>query len=79
LKVFHSLIHFFFVSQKSALKAGASCTSALAHTMNFASGGENVAYSVIGDFCGKKAFKVRLRNDTNEPPHKGRFLRGKPS
>jgi hypothetical protein len=66
---------FFFVSQRSALKAASSCKSALAHTMNFASGGENVAYSVIGDSCGKKAFKVRLRNDTSYQQDHRAFLK----
>jgi hypothetical protein len=43
--------------------------------MNFASGGENVAYSVIGDLCGKKAFKVRLRNDTSYQQDHRAFLK----
>jgi hypothetical protein len=52
--------------------------------MNFASGGELdrffpygkvVAYSVIGDPYGKKAFKVRLRNDASDPQDHGAFLK----
>jgi hypothetical protein len=52
--------------------------------MNFASGGELnrffpygkvVAYSVIGDPCGKKAFKVRLSSDTSDPQDHGAFLK----
>jgi hypothetical protein len=70
------------------LKAGSQETgsgkSALAHTMNFASGGELdrffpygkvVALSVIGDPCGKKAFKGRLRNDTSYQQNHGAFLK----
>jgi hypothetical protein len=68
-----------FVSQKSTLKAASSCTSALAHTMNFTSGGENVPEGPSETPDRKKAFKGRLRNDTSPQPHKGRFLRGKPS
>jgi hypothetical protein len=52
--------------------------------MNFASEGELdrffpygkvVAYSVIGDLCGKKAFKGRLRNDTSYQQDHGAFLK----
>jgi hypothetical protein len=52
--------------------------------MNFASEGELdrffsygkvVAYSVIGDLCGKKAFKVRLRNEPSDLQDHGAFLK----
>jgi hypothetical protein len=43
--------------------------------MNFTSGGENVAKGVVGDSCRKKAFKVRLRNDTSPQQDHGAFLK----
>ena len=66
---------FFLAIQKSTLKAGSSCISALAHTMNFASGGENALEEPSETPDRKKAFKVRLRNDASPQQDHRAFLK----